>query len=327
IMDDTNRTGALIPGEEVRYCFTPHMNHRFTPEFAVARPLWIDQHLQGTFHFPATPDSRLTFSVEGGAPEFSVTPDDSMPIVEVSVYYSIDPDPQARFWRFAEAIRDGDKWSARLPIMSSDQPLFAFANVHYRLAKPEPVPFARPTEAFAISSRMHTAAPEDLQRAGVEATDTPALLIDDFARGFRDWYTLSPDNPHHWQLWTRKISDPKWRGRPGCRLTFDVRAEAANELVVVLTTDFFRPYRGRRQDFAAVVKLAGGERWETVSLSPDGFKSVDGENVLSSWANVDLLGLRPYCEEGERLLGSKTWAGSQPTFRELRWTASQGAPE
>jgi len=326
IMDDTYRTGSLIPHQQVRYAFTPHMNHRCTPEFAVARPLWIDQHLEGTFHFPATPDSRLALSTGDGVPLFHTTPDDSMRVVRVHVYYSVDPDPQARFWRSAEAVPNEDTWSARLPIMSLDQPLFAFANVRYGLAKPQPVPFAPPTETFAISSRMHTAAPEDLQREGVRTTDTPALVIDDFARGFRDWYTLSPDNPHHWQFWTRKITDPKWQGRPGHRLTFDVKAEAPNELVVVLTENFFRSYRGRKQDFASVVKLAGGDRWQTVSLSPGDFKAVNGENVASSWTNVDLLGLRAYYEEGERLLGSKTWGGSQPTFRNLRWTVDRGVP-
>jgi len=324
IMDDTYRTGALMSQEKVRYAFTPHTNHRFTREFAVARPLWLGQHLKGTFRFPATPDSRLVLSTEDGVPVFHVTPDDSMPIVRVHVYYSIDPDPQARFWRSADAVRKGNTVSAKLPIMSpatpdTGRPLFAFANVHYKLKKARPVPFASPTETFAISSLMHTAGPEDLRRAGVEATDTPALLIDDFAHGFQDWYTLSPGNPHHWQFWTRKITDPKWRGRPGYRLTLDVKAEAPNELVVAVKENFFRSYRGKQQDFATVVKLAGGDPWQTVSLSPDDFQAANGEKVLSSWANVDLLGLRAYCDEGGELLGSKKWEGVQPAFRNLRW--------
>ncbi len=319
IIDDTYRTGALMTQAAVRYAFTPHMNHRFTPEFAVTRPLWIEQHLKGTIRLPDTPDTRLLLGENDGVPTFRVTPDNSMPIAAVRIYYSIDPDPQARFWRSADAEQKEDTWTARLPIMSTDEPLFALANVHYRLPRPHPVPFARPTETFAISSLMHTATPDDLQREHVRTTDTPALLIDDFAGGFRDWYRLSADNPHHWQFWTRKINDPKWRGQPGYRLTLDVRAEAANELVVVLTENFFRSYRGRQRDVVAVVKLTGGERWQTVSLSPDDFKTVDGEQALSSWAQLDLLGLRAFYEDGERLLGSKAWSGSQPAFRNLRW--------
>ena len=104
---------------------------------------------------------------------------------------------------------------------------------------------------------MHTATPDDLRRAGVKATDAPSLMIDDFTHGWRDWYTLSADNSHHWQFWTRKLTDPKWRGRPGYRLTVDVKTEKPNELVVVLTENFFRSYRGKQQDFVAVVKLGG----------------------------------------------------------------------
>ena len=323
IMDDTYRTGAIIPHQQVRYAFTPHMNHRFTPEFAVARPLWIDQHLKGTFRFPTTPDSRLDLSTEDGVPLFSLTPDDSMPVVQVHIYHSVDPDPQARFWRSAGVIRKGSTWSTKLPIMSSDQPLFAFANVHYGLKEPQPVPFASPTETFAISSVMHTATSEELQREGVRGTDTPTLLIDDFVHGFQNWYTLSPDNPHHWQFWTRKITDPKWRGRAGYRLTFDVKTDKPNQLVVQLTENFFRSYRGKQQEFVAVVKLAGGDQWQTISLSSKDFRAVDGETVLSSWTEVDLLGLRAYCDEGGTLLGSKAWAGSQPRLRNLQWVANQ----
>jgi hypothetical protein len=198
--------------------------------------------------------------------------------------------------------------------------VFAFANVHYRLSKPYPVQFAQPTETFAISSVMHTATPDDLRRAGVKATDSRSLVIDDFSHDWRDWYMLSPDNPQHWQFWTRKLADPKWTGQPGYRLTFDAQSKQANELVVVLTENFFRSYRGQQQDFVAVAKLTGGDKWQVVTLSPDDFRAKGGEGVLRSWANVDLLGLRAYYDEGGKLLGSKTWAGPQPKLRYLRWT-------
>jgi hypothetical protein len=325
IMDDTYRTGALMCPQTVRYAFTPHMNHRFTPAFAVDRLLWLNQHLKGGSRFPATPGSTLALSTGDGVPVFHVVPDGSMPVAQVRIYYSVDPDPQARFWRSAEAAEHGQAWSARLPILSSDQPLLAFANVHYRLREPQPVPYSAPTDRFAVSSLLHTATAGDLRRENVRATDTPSLLIDDFKHGFQDWYTLSADNPHHWQYWTRKICDPKWRGQPGYRLTLDVKSERPNALVVEATENFFRPYRGKQQDFAAVVSLAGG-LWQTISLSPADFRAVGRQGVLSSWATVDLLGLRAYCDEGEKLLGSKSWVGAQPALRNLRWTKKEGTP-
>lgn len=314
IMDDTYRTGALVPHANVRYAFAPHLNHRFTPEFEVTRPLWFDQHLKKAFRFPATPPSELNFATADGVPELRVTPDASQPAAAVHVYYSIDPDPRARFWRSAEAKKTGGTWTARLPVPGTARPLFAFANVVYPLKKAEPVPFAKPTETYALSSLLHTGTPKELQNAGVKATDRPTPLIDDFAHGWRDWYTLSADNPHHWEYSTRKLTDPKWQGKPGQRLTFEVTTEKPNELVVILTENVFRPYRGKQRQAAAVVKLAGGTEPQTVSLQLKDF----GDGPVS-WQTVDLLSLRAYFEAEGKVLGSKSWAGGQPRFRNLRW--------
>lgn len=321
IMDDTYRTGDLIPHSNVRYVFTPHMNHRFTPEFAVTRPIWIDQYLKGDSTFPATPVSALVLSNDDGVPVFQVTPDTALPIERVQFLYSVDPDPQARFWRTAAATKVGNVWSAPLPILSIEQPLFAFANVHYQLGKPQSVPFAPPTSVFAVSSMLHTATPDDLERAEVKATDQVDLVIDDFRFGWQDWYSLSPGNPHHWEYSTRKLNDPRWQGQNGQRLVLNVQVEEPNELLIVLTENFFRSYRGKSQEFAAVVKLSGVEM-QTISLTPDDFLTTAGEK-LPSWRQVDLLSLRAYHDKGGKLLGSKSWAGPQPKFHELRWATGQ----
>ena len=318
IMDDTYRTGELIPHQDVRYSFTPHMNHRFTPEFAVTRPLWFDQYLKTNFTFPKTPDSKLVLATNNHVPELQVTPDSSQPVAEVYIYYSVDSDPRARFWRSAEATKTGATWTAKLPILAVDQPLFAFANVAYPLKKFEAEPNARLTEQYAISSMMHTAVPKDLLRNDVEATDMPDPIIDDFSHGWRDWYLLEAGNPHHWEFSTRKLTDPKWQGQTGQRLALNVDAEKPNELVIVLTENLFRSYRGKSQEFVAVLKLGGGMDTQTVSLEPKDFETSEGE-ALSSWKNVDLLSLRAYYEKAGKLLGSKSWSGAQPKFRSMWW--------
>lgn len=320
IMDDTYRTGGLIPHENVRYAFTPHMNHRFTPEFAVTRPLWIDQYLKGSFTFPKIPDSKLVLTAEDAIPALHVTPDTSMPIERVQLLYSVDPDPQARFWRTAEATKVENMWTAKLPILSVDQPLFTFANVDYKITKRASAPQAEPTDTLAISSMLHTATPDDLRRAGTKATDTTSPLLEDFSHGWQDWYTLSTNNPHHWEYSTRKLNDPKWQGQSDQKLTVEVQAEHENELVIVLTENFFRSYRGKSQEFMAVVKL-NGEKSETISLTPGDFTSTTGEKLLS-WKNLDLLSLRAYFEKDGTLLGSKSWRGPQPKFRKLSWQGS-----
>lgn len=165
---------------------------------------------------------------------------------------------------------------------------------------------------------MHTVAPKDVAANGVSATDKPDPVIDDFTHGWRDWYTLSPDNPHHWEFSTRKLTDPQWQGQEGQRLAVEVQAEKPNELVIVLTTNFFRSYRGKSQEFVAVVKLNGGRDTQTGVLEPKDFKASDGE-ALSSWSNVDLLSFRAYYDKGETLVGSKSWSGLHPVFQKLWW--------
>ena len=318
IMDDTYRTGELIPHKNVRYAFSPHLNHRFTPEFAVTRPLWFDQYLKASFTFPKTPDSKLVLATDDHVPELQVMPDSSQPVAEVHLYYSVDPDPRARFWRSVEARKLGAIWTAKLPILAADQPLFAFANVAYPMKKAESEPYARPTERYAISSMLHTAVPGDLKKAEVKSTDKADPVIDDFSQGWQDWYLLEAGNPHHWEFSTRKLTDPKWQGQPGQRLALDIQAEKPNELVIVLTENFFRGYRGKSQEFVTVVKLNGGKETQTVSLKPKDFKTGEGQ-ALSSWKNVDILSLRAYHEKGGKLLGSKSWAGPQPVFKKMWW--------
>lgn len=323
IMDDTYRTGELIPHEDVRYAFAPHFNHRFTPETAVTRPLWIDQHLKGTFQFPATPKTSVALSTADQIPSIRVRPDPAQPIDRVNIFYSVDPDPQARFWRSAKSRQQGTTWSAALPIFSIDQPLFAFANVHYRLENPVAPPFARPVETLAISSRLHTLTPDDLRLGKIRATDRPSRLIDDFSDDWRDWYKLSADNPHHWQYWTRKISDLKWRGSKGDQLVFDVCSQKPNTLVVLVVENFFRPYRGRNRKYAVEVKLTGNEEWQTVTLSPQDFRGTEDAEELVSWSHLDELGFVAQHRRDRRdkhaTLGASRWAGPQPVFRRLRW--------
>ena len=107
-MDDVYRTNALIPNQALRYAFSPHLNHRFIPEVAVTRPLWLDHYLKGGSALPETPGSELLLNTPDGVPVFRVMPDDTaLTVSRVDIYYSVDPDPRARFWRDAGAVKTG----------------------------------------------------------------------------------------------------------------------------------------------------------------------------------------------------------------------------
>jgi hypothetical protein len=229
-MDDVYRTNALIPNQPTRYSWVPHMNHRLTPEVAITMPLWFDQHLKGG---PALPDTPVSILKLSPIPVLRVTPDPkSLPVTRVEIYYSTDPDPRARFWRSAEVTRDGGNHIAQLPIHTHDLPLFAFANVYHTLPKPESLAqipgYSKPVTELCLSSLFHSHCADEVKQAKPQLTAKPSTLIDDFAHGTRDWYGLNVGNATHQQLWTRKVTDPLWRGPEGSTLHITLKLPQTN---------------------------------------------------------------------------------------------------
>ena len=330
-MDHVYKTYDIIPHDKKCFAFAPHLNHRFTASTAVCRPLWLDCHLKESFFFPRTPKSNLIVNTKSHIPLFQVRPSNASQVVDVEIYYSSDRDAIARFWRSAHTVRKGDSWTAECPIMSTDEPLFAFANVSHKLNERQEVFHHGYTETYTGSSLLHTASPEELKAAKIKPTDKPSLLIDDFAEGFRDWYVLSKDNPHHWVYSTRKITDPRWKGPVGGKLSLKLKSLKSNKLVVVLFENEWRGYRGRRSTYAAEVSLQGTNDWQTIVLDTQDFQQVfknrrqeiEESCPLSKWSEIDRLEIRAYYDimrAGDaRKLGTPKWQGSQPEFKELRW--------
>jgi len=327
-LDNMYYTWRNLPAAWVRYAVTPHMNHRHAPELEVARVLWFEQHLKRKFMIPATPKIAWMPAADGsGVPVVDVVPDASMPVKRVDVYYSVMPQVTTRFWRDAGAAASGGKWSAFCPIMSAEEPLFAFANVIYEL--PEPYRAAEKTDVFAVSSRMISAGPEQLKAAGVRATDKPSTLIDDGSRGWHDWYLLNWGHPPLWQAFTRKMHDPKWRGPDGSRLAVDVKATGDSTLVFTFHCNDWGAFPGKPAGaYTAAKILRASEEWQTVSVGLDELlpatekKAMSPSAPLATWQTVTEFSLSPSgaaMKDGNEIkLGGKPWQGPRE-FRNLRW--------
>jgi Acetyl xylan esterase (AXE1) len=323
-MDDVYRTNALIKDQPLRYAFSPHLNHRLIPEVAVTRPLWFDQFLKESPPLPDTPKSDWQLKTDDGVPVMRILPDSSsLPIARVDIYYSVDPDPRARFWRDARAQQTGQRWEAKLPVLSTDQPLYAFANVYHALPRAESLPHLPNITEVCLSSLIHSASAGDLKSAGVRATDQPSFLIDDFTRGWHDWYRLNPDNKSHWQNWTRKITDPKWRGPDNAKLAITVTMPTANRISVVAIENEWRGYRGKRSTFVCEREIPASPQAQTIVLVSSDFKDDDGK-PLTSWQQLDQLGLCAHYEESKR--GTRplppNWNGELPQFHRVGWQVS-----
>ena len=343
--DNMTENWKQIGSRHVASTVAPHLNHRALPETAICGILWFDQHLKGSFTFPETPDLDVAVDATTGVPRATLRPDRPADVTQVDIYYSIDPHCLTRFWRDAEAKRDGDVWRAELPVMTAEQPLFVYANVSYPLDT-ERTGFrgGKPPATFMISSRETILLPEELQRAGVKATDGPSRQIDDFARGWHDWFRLEWGNPHHWVATTRKIKDPKWRGPKDATLVFDVRCPADNVLKVTVISNGWGAYPGLpwAGTYEARKPLEGSADWQTVRVSLadliSGKKNEAGKQPslptsLPSWDTATELSFgwaQSYMKDGQEVkFGSENmqqngWREPRE-FRNLRWEGGEDA--
>ena len=318
-MDATYATGARVPKEvPQRFVFAPHFNHRFNPAEQVARILWLDQHLKGGVKLPDTPQSEFGF---GKTAVLYVDPAKGLPVKRVEIYYSVDPDPRSRFWRSAGVLNLGGHWQAELELETLARPLFAFANVYYALPKPVALPHHGEVTEVCISSQLHVLKSKALKATRVRPMGGPEFVIDDFKNGFRDWYTLNGNHRPLWQHWTRKVTDPKWRGPQGAKLALTIQSEQPNVLGVVLHENTWRQYRGKKRTYVAEMKLKGGKP-ETVSLALTDFKNVTDGEPLKNWEQLDELGLVAKATlRGPKPVevAADPWQGPRPVFKRLEW--------
>jgi hypothetical protein len=299
------------------------LNHRTIPEVAITMPLWFDHFLKGGPALPDTPPSELRLKSNDNVPMLRVRPDaKSLPVARVEIFYSVDPDPRARFWRSAEVHHESEGYIAQLPIHAHDLPLFAFANVYYSLPKPESLAQipgnAKPVTEFCLSSLLHSQTADEVRQASPKLTAKPSTLIDDFTQGLRDWYVLNAGNATHQQLWTRKVTDPLWRGPDGSKLHLTLKLPQTNRLSVVLQQNEWRSYRGPKKTFVCQREIQGTDAPQTLTLALSDFTSADGSPA--SWSEIDQLGLcAHYVTPGTTASDAPLWKGPAPEFLRVAW--------
>ena len=299
--------------DEWRVTHGPHLNHNTPPPHAVVALLWFDQHLKGSSVMPATPKTDLQLKTPNGVPTLAITADPSKPIKEVDVYYtqqgkvgkhlSSIQHAIARFWNHAPATGQGAAWSADLPILNPEQPLWVFVNVTYPLETS-----SYGAGDYVVSSLVHLVSADELSAAGVKPALESSRVIETFEDGWeKEWFMLN----HIGLASTHKVYGDQYKAPAGASLAFGVRSAEPNTLVL------------RLDDGIAEVELIGGPQWQEVLLLPSDFKNSDGK-ARSDWKEIRELKLSDM--DHHRVKGSKTlmmfgkkWSGESPVLRSLRW--------
>ena len=320
-----------LPDDRTRFSISPHLNHHHTDEHAITEYLWFEENLKGApFKLPKTPLIQLELNTQNGIPQVIVTPDPSHPPQRVEIYYSIDPHALTRFWRDAKATKSGPSWIASCPIMSTDQPIFTFANVIYETPTPalniSQQAGRTNSPTFAISSRVKSASQSHLKAAGVKPSDQPDRNIDDGSRGWHDWFRLNWGHPPLWTATTRKLKDPKWRGPDDATLNFEIRCESDNQLVITFNCNAWGAMTPGKPpvDYCVVKPLKASPDWQPISIALNELISPDPKNTtpLIDWQTVTELTISPtgsFKVDGQKsTVPGKPWKGPRE-IRNLRW--------
>jgi dienelactone hydrolase len=301
--------------------FSPRTDHHVEPREGRDLPLWMDWHLKGGAPWPKSPGLKLTLD-NNGIPSAIATPDAQADVSDVEVYYCLgDKRPQIRFWRRAEAVRQGVEWRASLDVMDAWDDLHVFANVTYR-------------GGICLSTSLLHAIPAQIGKARATLAWQPAL---DHGKGglehwkfhgaytdpSMDWTHLKNSrdenvgpfialnaekmgDPLPVQLYTHIIGDPQFQGRVGLALAFQMRGSFTEEGLTVTVTEEDRSLRAR--SFAAKIPKKDLEPgWREIVLPLSRFQDKEGHSP-NRWQDLDRLEIR-----------GKGAQRDPPQFARFRW--------
>ena len=334
-MDNMYINQRYVKSSFFHYAIAPHRNHQHDDEFSVNTLLTFAQFLKKQFKYPQAPELTVNLKTSDGVPEVNLVTDPSKPIEKVDIYYSVDPHALTRFWRDAEAKKEGDSWVAKAPIMSTSHPLFFYANVTYQEDLSN-LYMHRTRESyknrFALSSNMIRLTSDELKAAGVKATDKPERVVEDFSRGWHDWFEKWPESAHHWTAATRKLKDPKYRPPRGAKLRLDVKTEEDNTLVFEFRCNTWGAYPHRPGgNFIAAKEIKGSPEWQTIEVSESDLLPCEFPRRKTDplpkpqWRYVTEFALKcrgSVIRDGELIDVSRAWRGGRE-FRNLRWVGGR----
>lgn len=266
---------SLLKHDNWRVAANIHANHGPDPEQWILLNKWFDHYLKGSGPaLPQTPHS--TFTVNNNSAELRVSPKDIKNVINTEIYYSYDPNSRTRFWNKAQAVQNGDSWTAKIDI-KKNLPLYTFAICRYKMATTLKVQHGE-TNTFTLNTLEHEYMPENFTIDALQNIKTNKTIFDDFSKGLQDW-NIRP----HLGLSTYKFQNPELKINDSQKLKLTISAKD-KDLYLIASIDgkFLRP-KYSSGNFTVVRKVPkNGERQIVINLND--FKSKDGKKP--SWSKI-----------------------------------------
>ena len=306
-----------LKSKTVNYSIPPHLNHKFTPEHRIVNMLFFDDHLKGTFDFPATPKIQAVLTTQSGLPIVQVVPDQGQTVAKVVFYYSMDEHIKTRFWHTVNPSPVDNKWIAELPVVYPGCPLYIIVNVYYILQHPivaHPIYKGKAPETFGISSEMLSFTAEQVAAGGMKTSCVSNRMIQEDFNDLQDWSQAAWYLPSKLSISTRKVKDPTFRGPDGAELLLDVKTDKDIQVFITVQDNSWNAFPGKKTGtFTDRFKVKATGDWQTLKVRLEDFKPTGKwakeHPRLESWRYLTELCIDGINWDTPRMIRNLHWEG------------------
>jgi len=272
--------------------------HHNTDKLGDNTKIWLKKHVLGEDLFwPKLPEANIELDAEG-VPEFKISPDSTDKLEEIKIFYALkNPISYGRSWRDSEAVRSGDQWTAKLPVLNVDDYVFAFAQLNYK-------------GNIVITSKFQAAIPSKLGQA--IATDKPRTQLDSSSgwnnsgpiegvggiKGFRPMSNRGTLN--------QQFADPALVIPKNTPLTFDFYCTQPQKVLIEVNKAFQKE-----------IEITASNDWQSMTIPAAELINKHNKKPLNDWSETEIIKLTP-------ARGSDI---TKVVFAKFRWQSGSEASE
>jgi hypothetical protein len=213
----------------------------------------------------------------------------------LKAYYALkEPVSFGRVWRDAETVREGDTWSAKMPVINVDDYVFGFANMRY-------------AGNIVISTDFNAVIPSTLGDA--VATDEPSAELSGSTGLWREVAPAEVGGIEGFRAlnnqrgtFSSQFGDPKWKAPPGAALSLQFYCTQPQSLIIEVN-----------DRYVADMEITAAEAWQRMMITADVLKHKGNGSAMSGWSEAASIRIKP--KPGEDI--------TKVVFADVRWVLDE----